>query len=96
MGKMKQVEVNGKEIMLVNVEGKIYAISDRCGHMTARLSTGTLDKNVMTCPQHFSRFDAITGKMVTGPVEITGSANILEKCPKKSRRLYHDWSNASD
>lgn len=83
---MKHVEVNGKEIMLVNVDGKIYAISDRCGHMNARLSMGTLDKNIVTCPQHFSRFDVITGKMVSGPVEMTGGANIFEKCPEEVQK----------
>jgi nitrite reductase/ring-hydroxylating ferredoxin subunit len=82
-GKMKHVEVDGKEIMLVNVDGKIYATSDRCSHMNARLSMGTLDKNIVTCPQHFSQFDVITGKMVSGPVEMTGSANIFEKCPEE-------------
>ena len=85
-GKMKHVEVDGKEIMLVNVDGNIYATSDRCGHMNARLSLGTLDKNIVTCPQHFSRFDVITGKMVSGPVEMTGSANIFEKCPEEVQK----------
>ncbi|MGD0159070.1 MAG: Rieske 2Fe-2S domain-containing protein [Candidatus Bathyarchaeia archaeon] len=86
LGKMKHVEVNGKEIMLVNVNGKIYAISDRCGHMNARLSMGTLDKNIVTCPQHFSRFDVITGKMVSRPVEMAGGANMFEKCPEEVQR----------
>jgi nitrite reductase/ring-hydroxylating ferredoxin subunit len=85
-GKMKHVEVNGKEIMLVNVDGEIYATSDRCGHMNARLSMGTLDKNIVTCPQHFSRFDVITAKMVSGPVEMTGGANIFAKCPEEVQK----------
>ncbi|MGB8780706.1 MAG: Rieske 2Fe-2S domain-containing protein [Candidatus Bathyarchaeia archaeon] len=86
LGKMKHVEVNGKEMMLANVDGKIYATSDRCSHMNARLSMGTLDKNIVTCPQHFSRFDVITGKMVSGPVEMTGRANIFEKCPEEVQK----------
>ena len=39
-GKMKHIEVNGKEILIANVKGKFYAVSDRCGHENARLSTG--------------------------------------------------------
>ena len=30
-GKMKHVEVEGKEALIANVGGKFYAISDRCG-----------------------------------------------------------------
>ncbi|MFL6342423.1 MAG: Rieske (2Fe-2S) protein, partial [Nitrososphaeraceae archaeon] len=30
-GKMKHVEVDGKEVLIANVGGKFYAISDRCG-----------------------------------------------------------------
>ena len=29
-GKMKHVEINGKEIMIANVSGKFYALDDRC------------------------------------------------------------------
>jgi nitrite reductase/ring-hydroxylating ferredoxin subunit len=86
IGKMKHFEVDGKEIAIANVDGKFYAIGDRCGHMSARLSMGTLDKNIVICPQHFSRFDVITGKVVSGPVEITGAGNILEKCPEEVQK----------
>ena len=41
-GKMKHVEVYGKEALIANVGGKYYAISDRCGHMNALLSMGKL------------------------------------------------------
>jgi nitrite reductase/ring-hydroxylating ferredoxin subunit len=86
LGKMKHVEVDEKEIMLASVDGKIYATSDRCSHMNARVSMGTLDKNIVTFPQHFSRFDVITEKMVSGPVEMTGSANMFEKCPEEVQK----------
>jgi nitrite reductase/ring-hydroxylating ferredoxin subunit len=36
-GKMKHVEVDGKEVLIASVGGKFYAISDRCGHMNALL-----------------------------------------------------------
>lgn len=37
-GKMKHVEINGKEIVIANLDGKFYAFADRCGHMNARLA----------------------------------------------------------
>ncbi|MFH1328172.1 MAG: Rieske 2Fe-2S domain-containing protein [Candidatus Bathyarchaeota archaeon] len=49
-GSMKHVEANGKEILIANVDGKFYAVSDRCGHMNARLSMGGLNRTIVTCP----------------------------------------------
>ncbi|MGB8892064.1 MAG: Rieske 2Fe-2S domain-containing protein, partial [Methanoregula sp.] len=49
-GSMKYVEVQGREILLVNVEGKIYATDNRCGHMNGPLSMGTLQGTVVECP----------------------------------------------
>jgi nitrite reductase/ring-hydroxylating ferredoxin subunit len=67
-GKMKHVEVDGKEVLIANVGGKFYAISDRCGHMNALLSMGNLTGNTVTCPFHGAKFDVITGKKLTEPI----------------------------
>jgi Rieske [2Fe-2S] domain len=56
-GKMKHVEVEGKEALIANVGGKFYAISDRCGHMNALLSMGNLTGSTVTCPFHGSKSD---------------------------------------
>jgi nitrite reductase/ring-hydroxylating ferredoxin subunit len=87
VGKMKHIEVNGKEIMIANVEGKFYAISDRCGHENARLSTGTLTGTIVICPFHYSRFDVTTGKLISGPI-LEGSevAKILAKVPAEVQK----------
>lgn len=61
-GKTKHVEINGEEIMVANVNGKYYAISDRCGHANASLSRGGLNGMIITCPLHGAQFDIITGK----------------------------------
>jgi len=52
----------GKSIAIANVDGKFYAFEDSCPHMSARLSNGSLDGKVITCPQHSSKFDVSTGK----------------------------------
>ncbi|HXV88127.1 MAG TPA: Rieske (2Fe-2S) protein [Nitrososphaeraceae archaeon] len=67
-GHMKHVEINGKEIAIANLDGKFYAFSDRCGHMNARLSRGSINKNVVTCPFHDAKFDVTSGKKVGEPV----------------------------
>ena len=78
---MKHVEVKGKEILIANIEGKFYALNDRCGHMNALLSMGNLaNDNIVTCPFHGARFDIISGKKVKEPV-LTPSQE-MEPLPK--------------
>ena len=84
-GKMKHVEVEGKEIVVSNVDGKYYAMDDRCGHMNALLSMGNLaNDNIITCPFHGGRFDIISGKKVKEPV-LTPSQE-MEPLPKTSQK----------
>ena len=66
-GKMKHIELNGKEIMIVNLDGKFYALNDRCSHTNAPLSMGHIQDSILTCPMHGARFDIATGKKVSDP-----------------------------
>ena len=72
-GKMKHAEVGEKEILLANSEGRIYALCDRCSHMNAPLSIGTLNGKVVTCPMHGARYDVTTGKKVAEPMALDPS-----------------------
>ena len=86
-GKMQHLEIEGKEIMIANVNGKFYAIDDRCSHMNARLSMGTIANTVVTCPQHSARFDVTTGKLISGPKPMEGGvANVFAKCPEEVQK----------
>lgn len=60
-GKLK-VEVQDQEILIVNVKGEIYAISDRCGHMGVSLFYGELNDYNIECPLHGTQFDVRTGQ----------------------------------
>lgn len=66
-GKMKHIELNGKEIMIVNLDGKFYALNDRCSHTNAPLSMGHIQDSILTCPMHGARFDITIGKKVSDP-----------------------------
>jgi nitrite reductase/ring-hydroxylating ferredoxin subunit len=77
-GSMKHVEVNGKEILVGNWEGKYYAISDRCGHMNGRLSSGTLRENAVACGLHGARYDITTGKKISDP-QMSGASALLQQ-----------------
>lgn len=67
-GGIKAYEVKGKEIILCCYDGKIYAISRRCGHMSAPLDLGTLEGYILTCPMHHVQFDITSGEALSGPV----------------------------
>jgi nitrite reductase/ring-hydroxylating ferredoxin subunit len=67
-GQMKHIEINGKEILTANLDGKFYACADRCAHMNARLSRGNINKNTVTCPFHGAKFDVTSGKKIGEPV----------------------------
>jgi nitrite reductase/ring-hydroxylating ferredoxin subunit len=85
-GKMKHVEVKGKEIVISNIGGKFYAIDDRCGHMSALLSMGNIsNERIVTCPFHGASFDATTGRKVREP-NLTPSQE-MEPLPQKWQKF---------
>jgi nitrite reductase/ring-hydroxylating ferredoxin subunit len=49
-GTMKAVDIKGKEILLANVGGTLYAVSERCGHMNAPLARGVLNGKIVYLP----------------------------------------------
>lgn len=63
-GAMKKVDAEGKDILLARVGEDYYAVSDKCPHLGASLSGGTLEGTVVTCPRHGSQFDLTDGHMV--------------------------------
>ena len=66
-GEMRWVAVDGERLVLANVEGAFYALSDVCGHRNAPLSRGKLVGHLIECPLHFAQFDVRTGELVNGP-----------------------------
>ena len=67
VGKMKAVKLEGKEILIANVNENYYAIGNRCTHAGGDLSQGVLEGNIVTCPKHHAKFDVTTGKVVSQP-----------------------------
>lgn len=60
-GQRKRVFVDGRCIVVFNVDGAIYAIDDSCPHNGASLGNGQLEGPVLRCPAHGLRFDLRTG-----------------------------------
>jgi nitrite reductase/ring-hydroxylating ferredoxin subunit len=62
-GKMKEFELEGKNILVSNIGGKFYAIDAKCSHMGGDLGKGKTDGESVICPKHHARFDMKTGKV---------------------------------
>jgi 3-phenylpropionate/trans-cinnamate dioxygenase ferredoxin subunit len=68
-GQKRVVEVDGMPVMLVNLDGQIYAMDDLCTHDGGPLAEGKLDTATgqIICPRHGARFDVRTGDALTLP-----------------------------
>jgi nitrite reductase/ring-hydroxylating ferredoxin subunit len=86
-GKMKHIEVEHKEVLLANSDGKVYALCDRCSHMNAPLSMGTLNGKIVTCAMHGARFDVTTGKKVVEPMAADPS-KLPEPIPESLQKMF--------
>ncbi|MBM3118609.1 MAG: Rieske 2Fe-2S domain-containing protein [Chloroflexi bacterium] len=81
---MKEVKIEGHDILLARVGDKYYAIDNRCPHLGGNLSRGRLEGTVVTCPVHGSQFDVTDGRIVrwlkgSGPLQTVSK---LFKGPK--------------
>src|SRR4051794_7981103 len=66
-GAMLRVTRGDLDLLLANTTAGICVTDDRCPHMAAPLSLGTLDECVVACPLHRGQFDLSTGATVQFP-----------------------------
>ncbi|MCH8205630.1 MAG: non-heme iron oxygenase ferredoxin subunit [Chloroflexi bacterium] len=66
-GEMKLVEAGDRAIVLLNVEGELYALDNECTHAGCDLADGDLEGNILECPCHGSRFNVVTGAVENPP-----------------------------
>lgn len=64
---MQVFNIEGQEILVVNVEGKFYALSNRCPHLNYPLNMGSLNGKIITCGFHYAKFDVTTGEVLSPP-----------------------------
>jgi nitrite reductase/ring-hydroxylating ferredoxin subunit len=64
---MRRISIGDLDILVAHTPGGIVAVDDRCPHMSAPLSIGSLDGCVVTCPLHEGRFDLCSGEPVQMP-----------------------------
>ncbi len=70
-GEMKTAfdEVTGAGIVVVNLDGELYALEDRCSHEDFELSSGRVDpvEGSVECVLHGARFDLRDGRALCAP-----------------------------
>ena len=65
-GAMKAVEIDGQPVLVLNVEGHVHAVADRCGESPLPLRYGTLQGAELRCSWHGCRYDVRTGHRLDG------------------------------
>ena len=66
-GEMRRVTFDDLDILIAHTSDGIVAIDDRCPHMAAPLSLGSLDECTVACPLHRGEFDLASGDTVQFP-----------------------------
>jgi nitrite reductase (NADH) small subunit len=82
----KVVSVSGREILLVNVKGKIYAVENECPQQGSPLNAAIVTEGSLSCPRHGYRFNLKDGHCVehpefvlaTFPVQLSGDAILVD------------------
>ena len=66
-GQLKRVLVEEQPVVLLSLDGTIYALGAVCSHYGAPLNDGTIVERTIECPWHASRFALDDGRVVQGP-----------------------------
>jgi 3-phenylpropionate/trans-cinnamate dioxygenase ferredoxin subunit len=85
-GGMKMFRLGDHEFLLARVDGTFYAADNRCPHMGGNLSSGRLEKTVVTCPRHHSQFDLADGHVIRW-TDYSGFKLSMAKIMKSPRTL---------
>ncbi len=66
----------GKSYLLLQTDGKVFLIENRCPHMDAPLATGDIQGGAIRCKAHGIAFDLTSGK-AQGP--LAGTLDCVER-----------------
>jgi 3-phenylpropionate/trans-cinnamate dioxygenase ferredoxin subunit len=61
------IEIDGKPIVILNINSQYYAFADVCSHDDGPVGEGELEGYEIICPRHGARFDIRTGKALVLP-----------------------------
>lgn len=61
------VEINGRPVAIVEINGSYYSFEDICPHQGSSFEDGSLDGEIVTCPLHGWKLNAVTGESLEAP-----------------------------
>lgn len=99
LGGLKELEFDGKKLVLTYHEGEFGALNNKCNHMGGPLSKGKLKKGCVECPWHYWQFNHKTGESCHGSAEPLSSApGAVPRYPLKTENgsLFIDLANPSE
>jgi 3-phenylpropionate/trans-cinnamate dioxygenase ferredoxin subunit len=85
-GEMRQVGIDGHELLVAKVGERFFVADARCPHMHGHLARGTLEGTIVTCPRHHSQFDLSDGRCVRW-TDWKGIANTMAELVRHPRPL---------
>lgn len=82
----KVVTLSGREILLINIKGAIYAIENECPHQGSPMNAAVIKDGYISCPRHGYRFSLTDGRcaehpefiLTTFPVQLKGDEIMIE------------------
>ena len=66
-GRMLRTDAGPDPVLVVNVDGRCFAVDDTCTHSNFSLAEGELDGDVVVCPLHDARFCVRDGAVLSPP-----------------------------
>ncbi|HAJ05362.1 MAG TPA: hypothetical protein DCL76_02260 [Chloroflexi bacterium] len=87
VGEKKIIQIEGSNVVIFNINGDYYCISDVCSHDGGSISDGETDGYTIKCPRHGAKFDVRDGKAKSLPatrgipcysIEIVGGELIID------------------
>jgi 3-phenylpropionate/trans-cinnamate dioxygenase ferredoxin subunit len=60
-GGRKLAFIDGRSLVVFNIDGEFHAIDNECPHQGASIASGKLEGRILRCPAHGLRFDVTTG-----------------------------------
>jgi nitrite reductase (NADH) small subunit len=60
-GEVTEVDVDGAQVCLANINGELHALDNICPHRQGPLGQGWIEGNAVLCPWHAWAFDVRTG-----------------------------------
>ncbi len=66
-GQSRLIRVERRELLLLNVDGRYYAVKNSCPHRGGPLDQARVGHGVLTCPGHGWQFDLETGDSLDHP-----------------------------